>query len=91
MSVFRTSKHLYVQFVDDEAQCTLVSASTLEASFAETGKKVDTEGAAALGQIAAERALAADIQQAVFDRGGFQYHGRLAALADSARKAGLKL
>lgn len=91
LSVFRTSRHLYVQIIDDEAQRTLVSASTLEASFRESDKKMDTEGASALGKIAAERALAADITQAVFDRGGFQYHGRIEALANAAREAGLKL
>jgi len=91
MSVFRTSKHLYVQLIDDEAQRTLVAASTLDASFREAGNKTDTEGAAALGKVAAERALAADITQAVFDRGGFRYHGRIAALAAAAREAGLRL
>jgi large subunit ribosomal protein L18 len=90
MSVCRTAKHLYVQLVDDEAATTLVSGSTLEGAFKETGLGANAEGAAALGKIVAEKAIAAKIEKVVFDRGGFRYHGRIKALADAAREAGLK-
>lgn len=90
MSVFRTDKHLYVQLVDDEAQSTILSGSTLDADFKETGLKANAEGAATLGKLVAEKAIAAKIAKVVFDRGGFRYHGRIKALADGARAAGLK-
>jgi len=90
MSVCRTAKHLYVQLVDDEAQTTIVSGSTLEAAFRELGMRSNAAGAAALGKLVAEKALAANITKVVFDRGGFRYHGRIKALADAAREAGLK-
>lgn len=90
MSVCRTDKHLYVQLVDDEAQATIVAGSTLEPAFRETGLGANVEGAAALGKMVAEKALAANISKIVFDRGGFRYHGRIKALADAAREAGLK-
>jgi len=89
MSVWRSGKNLYVQFIDDVAQCTLASVSTLGKEFREGGKKVDMEGAAALGKMAAERAKAVNISRVVFDRGGLQFHGRIKALADAAREAGL--
>jgi large subunit ribosomal protein L18 len=90
MSVCRTAKHLYVQLVDDEAAATIVAGSTLDAAFKETGLGANVAGATALGRIVAEKALAANIQKVVFDRGGFRYHGRIKALADAAREAGLK-
>ena len=90
MCVCRTTNHLYVQLTDDAAQHTLVSASTLDPEFRQSESKSNKEGAAILGKLAAERALAKDIKQVVFDRGGFRFHGRIKALADAARKAGLK-
>ncbi len=90
MSVCRSEKHLYVQFVDDTASRTLAAASTLDGEFKQSDHKRDLAGAAALGRMAAERARAANIKRVVFDRGGFQYHGRIKALADAAREAGLE-
>jgi large subunit ribosomal protein L18 len=90
MSVCRTDKHLYVQLVDDEAQTTILSGSTLDRALREAGIRNNAEGAAALGKLVAEKALAANITKVVFDRGGFRYHGRIKALADAAREAGLK-
>lgn len=90
MSVCRTANHLYVQFIDDDAMKTLVAASTVEKTCAESGAKCSTAGAAVLGRMAAERALAAEIKKVVFDRGGFQFHGRIRALAEAAREAGLE-
>lgn len=90
MSVCRTGKHIYVQFINDETRQTMVAASTLDAAFRETEKRLNLDGAALVGKLAAERALAADIKQVVFDRGGFRYHGRIRAVADAAREAGLK-
>jgi len=90
LSVCRTDKHLYVQLVDDEAQTTVLAGSTLDADFKETGFKANAEGAAALGKLVGDKAIAANIAKVVFDRGGFRYHGRIKALADAARAAGLK-
>lgn len=90
MSVCRTAKHMYVQVIDDDSQRTLCSASTLEPSFRDSDLRVNAEGAAALGKLVAERALAADIRRVVFDRGGFRFHGRVKALADAARESGLQ-
>jgi len=91
MAVFASSKHIYIQFIDDNAQKTLASASTNTEEFKKTGEKVNAKGAEALGAIAAAAAKAAGISEVVFDRGGFSYHGKLKALADSARKNGLKI
>ena len=90
MCVCRTAKHLYVQLIDDEAQRTMCSASTIEPVFRDSDLRLNSEGAATLGKTLAERALAADIKKVVFDRGGFNYHGRIKALADAAREAGLQ-
>jgi large subunit ribosomal protein L18 len=86
--VFRSTRHIYVQVVDDLAARTLVSASTLDDGVrgSEGDKKVL---AAAVGRLIAERAKAAGIDKVVFDRGGYRYHGRIAALADAAREGGL--
>lgn len=87
-AVFRSAKHIYAQIIDDVAGNTLVAASTLDASLKENygGNK---EAAAAVGKIIAEKALEKGIKQVVFDRGGMIYHGRVKALADGAREAGL--
>src|SRR5579859_4187544 len=88
--VNRSAKHIFVQVVDDTAGRTLVSASTLEESIRSAdGDK--TAKAKLVGALVAERAKTAGISAVVFDRGGYQYHGRVAALADSAREAGLTL
>ncbi|MGE5288410.1 MAG: 50S ribosomal protein L18 [Micromonosporaceae bacterium] len=88
--VSRSSRHMVAQLVDDTAGRTLVSASTLEESIrAAEGDK--TAKARRVGELLAERAVGAGITAAVFDRGGYQYHGRVAALADGARKGGLVL
>ena len=86
--VFRSTRHIYVQVVDDVAARTLVSASTLDDGVrgSDGDKKVL---AAAVGRLIAERAKAAGIDKVVFDRGGYRYHGRIAALADAAREGGL--
>lgn len=91
LCVTRSNSNIYVQFVDDVAGKTLVGVSTLGAEFKATGKNgANVEGAAALGEIAGKAALAAGITEIVFDRGGNLYHGRVKALADGAREAGLK-
>jgi large subunit ribosomal protein L18 len=86
LAVFRSTKHIYVQVIDDLNGRTLVSASTI-ADKPAGAKKVASE---AVGKLIAERAKAAGIETVVFDRGGFRYHGRVAAIADAARAAGLK-
>ena len=88
MAVFKSNKNLYVQFIDDVTSNTLASASSMDESFA--GTNITVEGAAKLGQVAADAAKAKGIESVVFDRGGFRYAGKIAALADSAREAGLK-
>lgn len=88
LSVFRSSKHIYAQIIDDDAGVTLASASSLcEDAKGATGSNKD--GAAVVGKLLGTRAVAANITKVVFDRNGYQYHGRVAALADAAREAGL--
>lgn len=92
LCVFRSNMHIYAQVIDDVAGNTLVAASTLDRQarndLRSAGRK--TEQARAVGKLVAERAIQAGITQVVFDRGGFQYHGRIRALADGAREAGLQ-
>lgn len=89
LSVFRSNRHLYVQLVDDVKGQTLVSASTQDEDLkTDSGSSID--GAKALGELVAKRALAKKIDQVVFDRSGYLYHGRIKALADAAREGGLK-
>jgi large subunit ribosomal protein L18 len=90
LAVFRSNKHLSVQLIDDEAGRTLASASTAEAEMRSAGSGATVAAATRLGQLLAERAKAAGIGQVVFDRGGFLYHGRVAAVAAAAREAGLE-
>ena len=91
LSVCCTSKHMYVQFIDDVAGRTLASASTRSADFRQDEKaKSNVAGAKKLGQLAAQRAVAVNIKQVVFDRGGFRYHGKVKAIAEAAREAELK-
>lgn len=90
LSVFRSSKNIYAQIIDDAQGRTVASASTLDASLKGTLKNgADKEAAAAVGKLVAERALAAGIKQVVFDRGAYLYHGRVKSLADAARESGL--
>ena len=88
--VFRSNKQIYVQLVDDLQGKTLVSASSLDKQIAEKKDTNKTEVAKMVGKLAAEKSVSAGISQVVFDRNGYLYHGRVKALADAAREAGLK-
>ena len=88
LAVFRSNRHIYAQLIDDDAARTLVSASDRDVKAAAEGK---TDPAKAVGQLVAERAKAAGIERAVFDRGGRLFHGRVAALAEGAREKGLQI
>lgn len=88
LNVFRSLNHIYAQIIDDTKGVTLVSASSLDKDFEGYGGNV--EGATAVGKKIAEKALAAGIKTVVFDRGGYVYHGRVAALAEGAREGGLE-
>ena len=90
LSVFRSSKHIYVQLIDDDKGETLATASSLEKTMREGGKTgADIAAAKAVGKLIAERAIKQGIKDVVFDRGGYLYHGRIKALADAAREGGL--
>jgi len=91
MAVFRSNNHMYVQIIDDKAGRTLVSASTLQKEVkAELEKTNNVDAASKLGTVIAKRALEAGIKAVVFDRGGYIYQGKVAALAEAAREAGLE-
>ncbi len=91
LTVFRSNKHIYAQIVDDVAGRTLVSASSTESELGGAGKTGGNRAAAGqIGTAIGKRALAAGIKAVAFDRGSYKYHGRVAALADAARKAGLE-
>ena len=91
LCVYRSNSNLYAQIIDDVVGHTLVSASTTQKDVkAELEKTNDVAAASYLGKVIAERALAKGITEVVFDRGGFIYHGKIEALADAAREAGLK-
>ena len=91
LSVFRSNNHMYAQIIDDVAQHTLVAASTLEKEVnAELEKTNNVDAAAYLGTVIAKRAIEKGINTVVFDRGGFIYQGKIAALAEAAREAGLE-
>ena len=91
LAVFRSNNHMYAQIIDDTVGNTIVSASTVEKEVkAELEKTNNVDAAAYLGQVIAKRALDKGIDTVVFDRGGFIYQGKVAALADAAREAGLK-
>src|SRR5882672_105904 len=90
LSVYRSLNHVYVQVIDDLKGATLVAASTAEGKKGERKTGGNLAAAKALGKIVAERAQAKGIKQVVFDRGGYIYHGRVKALADAAREAGLQ-
>ena len=92
MNVFRSNAHLYAQVIDDTTGKTLVSASTLDKEIKDKLKSgANLAAAVAVGRLVAERALKANLKAVVFDRGGYKYHGRIKALADSLRAGGLKL
>ena len=88
LNVFRSLNHIYAQVIDDTKGVTLVSASSMDKGFDGNGGNI--EGAKAVGKAVAEKALAAGIKAVVFDRGGYVYHGRVAALAEGAREGGLE-
>jgi large subunit ribosomal protein L18 len=88
LAVFRSLNHIYAQVIDDRSGRTLAAASSAEKNTSANGGNV--AGAKEIGKLVAERAVAAGIKQVVFDRGGFLYHGRVKALADAAREAGLE-
>ena len=91
LAVFRSNNHMYAQIIDDEAGKTLVSASTLEKDIKAELKNTDNVDAAAyIGDVVAKRAIEKGIKTVVFDRAGYIYHGKVAAVADAARKAGLE-
>jgi large subunit ribosomal protein L18 len=91
LSVFRSSKHIYAQLIDDIKGETLASASSLEKTLREGMKTgANTDAAKAVGKLLAERAAVKGVKEVVFDRGGYLYHGRVKALADAAREGGLK-
>lgn len=90
LSVFRSSKHIYAQLIDDTKGETVAAASSLEKAMREGGKKgTDIAAAKAVGKLIAERAVGKGIKDVVFDRGGYLFHGRVKALADAAREGGL--
>ena len=90
LAVFRSNNHMYAQIIDDVAGNTLVAASTLQKDVkAELEKTNNVDAAAYLGKVIAEKAMAKGITEVVFDRGGFIYQGKIKALADAAREAGL--
>ncbi len=90
LAIYRSNKHLTAQVIDDDAGRTLASASTLEADFRKQQSGGNVAAATAVGALVAERAKQAGISAVVFDRGGFLYHGRVAAIAEAARAAGLE-
>ena len=91
LAVFRSNKHMYAQIIDDSEGKTIVAASTVEKAEKAELEYTDTVAAAAyLGTVIGKRALEAGIESVVFDRGGYIYHGKVKALADAAREAGLK-
>jgi large subunit ribosomal protein L18 len=90
LSVFRSSKHIYAQLIDDDKGVTLASASSMEKPMREAGKTgANIEAAKAVGKLIAERGKEKGVKDVVFDRGGYLYHGRIKALADAAREGGL--
>ena len=90
LNVFRSLRHIYAQVIDDSVGHTLAAASTLDREVREKCEGLEkSEAAKAVGRVVAERALAHGVTRVVFDRGGYQYHGRVKALAEAAREAGL--
>lgn len=90
LAIFRSNQHIYAQVIDDIAQHTLAAASTLEPELRQSVSGATRESSATVGKLVAERAIAQGINEVVFDRGGNLYHGRVKALAEAAREAGLQ-
>ncbi len=90
LTVFRSNKHMYAQIIDDESGRTLASASTVDEGYEGEGVSSNRAAATKVGALIAERAKTAGVESVAFDRNGFLYHGRVAALADAAREGGLK-
>ena len=90
LAVFRSNRHISAQVIDDLHGRTLAAASTVEAAM-RSGATANRDAASSVGRLVAERARAAGVERVVFDRGGFLYHGRVAAVAEAARQAGLEL
>jgi large subunit ribosomal protein L18 len=91
LCVFKSTNHIYAQLVDDTSGQTITAASSLDKSMKDfKGHKGNADAARAVGEMIGKRAMEKEIQQVVFDRGGYLYHGRVKALADAAREAGLK-
>lgn len=90
LSVFRSNKHIYAQIIDDNQHLTLAHASTQEKELNSLKSKSNKEAAQKVGELIAQRAKQAKVEKVVFDRGGYLFHGRVKALADAAREAGLK-
>ncbi|MFC5452270.1 50S ribosomal protein L18 [Paenibacillus aestuarii] len=91
LNIFRSSKHMYAQLIDDTTGVTVASASTQDKELkAEVGNGGNVEAARKVGELIAKRAKEKGVEQVVFDRGGYLYHGRVQALADAAREAGLQ-
>ncbi|HUR18999.1 MAG TPA: 50S ribosomal protein L18 [Acidimicrobiales bacterium] len=91
LAVFRSNRHIVAQVIDDVAGRTLAAASTVEAPLRGAGSTSNKDAATKVGELVAQRATEAGVKRVVFDRGGFRYHGRVAAVAEAARKAGLEL
>ena len=91
LAVYFSGKNVYAQVIDDDAGRTLVSAATTEKELSKSKRAANRATSEKIGKLIAERSLAKNIDKAVFDRGGFQYHGKVKALADAAREGGLKL
>ena len=91
LSVFRSSKHIYAQIIDDQKGGTVVAASSMEKTVRDGGKTgANVDAAKAVGKLVAQRAVEKGVNAVVFDRGGYRYHGRIKALADAAREGGLQ-
>ncbi|CAG7647382.1 50S ribosomal protein L18 [Paenibacillus solanacearum] len=90
LNIFRSSKHMYAQLIDDVQGVTIAAASTQDKELNEVGNGGNVDAATKVGALIAERAKKAGVTQVVFDRGGYLYHGRVKALADAAREAGLE-
>jgi large subunit ribosomal protein L18 len=90
LAVFRSNKHITAQVIDDRSGRTVAAASTVEKDLRQSGGTGNKSAATSVGRLVAERAVAAGVTAVVFDRGGFLYHGRVAAVAEAARQAGLE-